>query len=944
VRRISSQLIPTILILLVSLSAAVAVTLLVPSLTAASLNMLFRFRGGLPSPDDIVIVAIDDASLQKVGNWPWPRSVMASVLDRITEAHPRAVGLDVIYSEASDQAADKLLTEAIRRNARVVLPAQLTEFEAMQSNSTVPSTWLLPLPEIRERAAATGHAHADPDVDGVLRTVQLSKADERGERLWAFALETLRVAEQIPTDDVEELKDSLRLGRYRIAIHDEAERSSIPNVTVIRPNEMLINYLGPPRTFRYYSIGDVLDGKVAASAFNNKIVLIGAVAQTMGDTRITPFISYSGADRQSGTGMPGVEVHANVIETIRRGAWLNPRPDWLGFALTLLLILIAAAIVRLLDGWRVIALLGALLSLIITGSLYVFNHYYSIPPVVPMLTGFFTVVPLLLLDGSIKASHDLDKKLDKLARLQKRFMSRIATEDSFTTPLAFISSILRAESVALFQKTSSGKALQLLAHCGLKPGEDGMSGTNGTESADEELSPEDLSSSLRVPLEDEAETLGLLLIRRDAGVPFSESERQLAHEFAHGLTSQLRAARQSSQLAANSLPVKLPHNITWKLRAVDEITAHLIARVGFMNQVFTSMTEGLLVADITGHVIFANPAARPFWNNLEADALTGWSLTELFTERGIIDLDGLRETMRAVASGQNVLRDVETSAGEGRFYTLQFSPVIASDNQTIEPQPESATTSTKESPSVIGLIVIITDVTKRRELDRVKAETLQLVSHELRAPLTSIRGLSETLLKYRVPEETSPEILETIYSESVRLSELINRYLDVTRIESGTQSLVRRPISANNLITECLRLLSSMIEEKGIQIKLNLQEPPPVLFGDAQLLAQAVNNLLINAIKYSPVGSEIEIGSASDEARVRLYVRDHGYGIPSEYQARVFEKFFRLERDVKSEVVGTGLGLALVKEIVERHNGQVMLESEPDKGSTFTLHLPIKRS
>src|SRR5215213_6603440 len=302
--------------------AAIAVTLLVPSLSAASPNMLFRFRGGLPSPDDIVILAIDDASLQRVGNWPWPRSVMASVLDRITDAHPRAVGLDVIYSEASDPANDVLLAEAIKRNGRVVLPAQLTEFEATQSNLSGSSTWLLPLPEIRERAAATGHAHADPDVDGVLRTVQLSKADERGDRLWAFGLEILRVAEQIPPDEIEEQKDSLRLGRYRIAIHDEAEKSSIPNVTVIRPNEMLINYLGPPRTFRYYSIGDVLNGSIDASAFANKIVLIGAVAQTMGDTRITPFISYGGDDRQSGMGMPGVEVHANVIETIRRGAWL----------------------------------------------------------------------------------------------------------------------------------------------------------------------------------------------------------------------------------------------------------------------------------------------------------------------------------------------------------------------------------------------------------------------------------------------------------------------------------------------------------------------------------------------------------------------------------------------------------------------------------------------
>jgi signal transduction histidine kinase/CHASE2 domain-containing sensor protein len=938
VRRTRLQLIPTLLIMLVSLSAAIAVTWLVPSLSAASLNMLFRFRGQRPPPEDVVIVAIDDASIQRVGNWPWPRSVMASVLDRITEARPRAIGLDIIYAEASNGTDDNRLSEAIARNGRVVLPAQLMEADAGQPDTGGASTWLLPLPEIKRAAQAVGHAHADPDVDGVLRTVQLSKANERGERLWAFGLETLRVAEGIQPEGIQELKGGLRLGRYEIAIYDEAEKSSLPGVTIIRPNELLINYLGPPGTFHYYSIGDVLDGQVPASAFNNKIVLIGAVAQTMGDTRITPFISYAGSNRQGGAGMPGVEVHANVIETIRRGASLNPRPDWPGVIVTLLVILAASAIVRVFDGWKAILLLCSLLGLIIIGSLYAFNRLYIIPPVVSMTTGFFMVVPLLLLETSITASRDLDKKLDRLARIQKRFMSHRAPPDAFHASLSFIASILKAEAVALFQKAAPGQSLELKAHFGREP-VDGLMAAN-----DAANNSEGSSNSLRVPLEDEAGIVGMLVIKRAAGEPFSESERQLAQEFAEGLSAELISDLQRSGLLERSL--SLPRNITWKLRAVDEITAHLVARVSFMNRVFTSMTDGLLVADITGHVIFANPAAHRFWNNQGAAELTGQSLTELFTERGIIALDTLRETMRAVMNGQSVTRDVEAAAGEGRYYTLQFSAVVAA-HQTIERQQAASDFkfSNRAAAKVRGLIVIIIDVTKRRELDRVKAETLQLVSHELRAPLTSIRGLSETLLKYPVPEETKPEILATIYSESVRLSELINRYLDVTRIESGAQVLTRRSVSLNPLISDCVRAGGSHAATKRIQIKLDLEEPSPALFCDPQLLAQAVNNLLINAIKYSPEGSCVRISSAIDGgARLRIKVRDDGYGIPQEFQARIFEKFFRLERDVKSETIGTGLGLALVKEIVERHNGQMTLESEPGRGSTFTIHLPLQKS
>lgn len=234
------------MILLFGVSSAVAVTLLVPSLSAATLNTLFRLRGEKPPPDDIIILAIDDASLQQIGSWTWSRSVMASILDRITAAQPRAIGLDVIYAEPSDPSADKLLTEAIRRNGRVVLPAQLAAVGAEEpSDSPSASNWLLPLPEIKSTAAGIGHAHADPDVDGVLRMIQLSKADESGARLWAFGLETLRVAERTAPNEIEETNDAVRLGRYKIDIHDEAKQATLPGVTVIRPNEMFINYLGP---------------------------------------------------------------------------------------------------------------------------------------------------------------------------------------------------------------------------------------------------------------------------------------------------------------------------------------------------------------------------------------------------------------------------------------------------------------------------------------------------------------------------------------------------------------------------------------------------------------------------------------------------------------------------------------------------------------------------
>jgi len=901
--------------------------------------MLFRFRGRLSPPDDIVIVSIDDASLQRIGKWPWPRSVMASVLDRLTDGHPRAVGLDIVYAEESDPAEDELLRAAVSRNGRVILPAQLAEFDTTQSETESSSTWLMPLPKLKDAAAAVGHAHADPDVDGVLRTIELSKADASGKRLWAFGLETLRVADQISPEKIEELTGAIRIGPYEVGVQDEAEVASTPGVTVIRPNEMIINYLGPPKTFPYYSLSDVVEGRIPASTFTGKIVLIGAVAQTMGDTRITPFIHYGDMERQGGVGMPGVEVHANVIETIRRGVWLNPRPDWHGFGIALLIILCATAVVRLLDGWKSFVGLGILLGLVLTGSIYVFNHYFVIPPLVPVLTGFFTAVPLLLLNTSVTASHDLDQKLNKLARIHRRFMSSGVVKQSFSTPLSFLRSILGAETVALYRKVGSEKSLQLIDYSGQKP-EVGAVTHNTDHTAN---TAEDTGQAMRLPLFSESGTVGLLLIKRAAGVQFSESEYQLAREFGISLSGVLSAGGREDRRRARSLLINLPHNITWKLRAVDEITAQLISRISFMNQAFTSLTDGLLVADITGQVVFANPAACAPWGGQES-SLVGQSLTELFVDSGMVKLDELRETIRKVLNGARVQRDVEIPGPDSRFFAIQFSSVAAGVNLADDSAPDinEKDASAPSSHKVIGLIVIINDVTKRRELERVKAETLQLVSHELRAPLTSIKGLSETLLKFPVPPETSPEILETIYSEAVRLNDLINRYLDVTRIESGAHNFERRPVDINLLITECARALNGLASGKGIWIKLKLGESPATVLGDAPMLTQAVNNLLINAIKYSPDGSVVEVGLADDDLRACIYVRDHGYGIPEEFQTRVFEKFYRLERDVRSEVVGTGLGLPLAKEIVERHGGQLSLESKVHEGSTFTIHLPIQ--
>ena len=799
-----NQSLRTTTILIFSAALVVVVTWFVPSLQSASLNMLFRLRGALRSPTDIVIVAIDDHSLQSLssryGSWPWPRSVMAAAIEKLTEARPLAVGLDVIYSEASTPEDDRRLAAAIAHNGRVVLPAQLYE----TANSTA---WLRPIPEFANAAQAIGHAHISPGVDGMARSIQLSKADDRAEKLWALAAEIVRTAERLSENSIEEQPGELRFGAYRIPVRDETVASAIPGVSIIRQNEMMVNFAGPTGSFPAVSIADVVGGKVAPDAFAGKIVLIGATAASMGDSRVVPFMNFAAEQpgigrREGGQEMPGVEIHANIINTIRSQLALRTLPDWMVFAVSLGVILLSAMTVRLLDGWRQLLVLGLILLAIVVGSLLAFNWLLIVPPLLAMLTGFAVAIPLLL-NRSLNASRELDTKLATLVSSQKSFLAPESGEVEF--------------------------------------------GVN---------------------------------------------------QF-------------------------LPQPLAWKLRAVDDLTTQLLARMGFINRILSSMDEGVLVADLNGRIVFANREADQLFG-CEARELVGTSFADFLAERGKLEQSKLNEAIAEALAGHSAQLEFEIVSPETRYFSLLLSALIA--------RPDDA--------NPIGVVALISDITKRVELDRMKTETLQLVSHELRTPLTSIQGLSDVLLKFPVAADESREMLGVINSEAVRLSETINRYLDLTRLESGAHALRLSAINCGQLVADCIRKLSVFAAERGVRLNSQIETDLPPLQADEQLLTQAISNLLSNAIKYSPPQTEVTVAASFSQNEFIIAVRDQGYGIPPEAQQRIFEKFFRLERDTTSNIVGTGLGLPLVKEIVEQHGGRISVESQPGFGSTFSIHLP----
>jgi PAS domain S-box-containing protein len=246
-----------------------------------------------------------------------------------------------------------------------------------------------------------------------------------------------------------------------------------------------------------------------------------------------------------------------------------------------------------------------------------------------------------------------------------------------------------------------------------------------------------------------------------------------------------------------------------------------------------------------------------------------------------------------------------------------------------------------EQNELIGIVTILRDITREKEIDRMKTELVSMVAHELRSPLTSISGFSELLLDPTVNREQSEEYATIILKESNRLSELINKFLDISKIEAGKSQAKKVPMQIRDVVDKVLDVNLHQAEKKGIVVSVKLSSNLPLVLGDPDMLEQVVLNLFTNAVKYSAENTAIEIRLKERESEVLIEVEDNGYGISEKSQQRLFEKFYRVTDNEKvREITGTGLGLALVKEIVEIHGGSIAVQSKLGEGSTFSFTIP----
>ena len=238
-------------------------------------------------------------------------------------------------------------------------------------------------------------------------------------------------------------------------------------------------------------------------------------------------------------------------------------------------------------------------------------------------------------------------------------------------------------------------------------------------------------------------------------------------------------------------------------------------------------------------------------------------------------------------------------------------------------------------------MTVFRDNTGEKEADRMKTDFVRTVSHELRTPLSTIVGLARMLSDGKMTDEkTAHEYLATIHTEGQRLASMVEELLDIARMESGMQKIMKTEVSLQPVIDSCIGVLAEQAAAKGGRIHWDRKKPLPTLQADREKIQRAVFNLLNNAICYCDRGAVVTINAETRNGDIVLSLEDTGWGIPEQDLPYIFKKFYRSKTHAH-RVRGTGLGLPLVLEIVKAHDWTIDVESKAGKGSRFTVHMPI---
>jgi two-component system phosphate regulon sensor histidine kinase PhoR len=338
-----------------------------------------------------------------------------------------------------------------------------------------------------------------------------------------------------------------------------------------------------------------------------------------------------------------------------------------------------------------------------------------------------------------------------------------------------------------------------------------------------------------------------------------------------------------------------------------------------MNAILSSVLNPVIAVDRDLRILFINGSAKRIFGAEGLDPKGRFILD-------FVRSSSVQEALTALMkTNEPTVREIEMTAAGRDVYNVYANPIR----------------EFKEGGRSLGVVMIFQDITEIRKLEIMRKQFVANVSHELKTPLTSIKGFVETLRGGAVEDvRVRDRFLEIVEVESTRLSELIDDLLVLTDIERRTEDGIYEPIDMKKTIGDVVLMLEDSAGAKDIAIQSLLPETLPTLHGNPNWFKQMLINLVDNAVKYTPVGGHVTVKVTFDKKDVTISVRDNGIGIERDHLGRLFERFYRVDKARSRDVGGTGLGLAIVKHIVLSFGGSISVKSEPGKGSEFTVILP----
>jgi two-component system sensor histidine kinase NblS len=414
------------------------------------------------------------------------------------------------------------------------------------------------------------------------------------------------------------------------------------------------------------------------------------------------------------------------------------------------------------------------------------------------------------------------------------------------------------------------------------------------------------------------------LINRPLSIVSKGAAQIAAGQFGHQIQSQ-RAGREIDQVVTsfNYMSSKLQD---YDKQNFDQLKAERNRYLSERNKlelVLMSIADGVVVCDRDNRVQIVNAAASAIFAK-DAKDLVGKPL--VFCTEGPDSPHICRVVQDFTDSlSPGSLEPVVQQMHMGdRIVRLHIAPILL-------------------NTELFGSVIIMNDITKQTELEKMKNEFISNVSHELRTPITSIKSYVDTLCNHgeKLDPDIYREFLQIIDSEADRLMFLVSDVLELSRVEEGGRELELDALELRRAAQTAMRSVNLLAKEREIALTLSVADAVPSVMMNEESIERVIINLLTNAIKYTPFGGRIEvkIEHLSPSAEVALHVIDNGIGIPEEALEQIFDRFYRVERKVHT-IKGTGLGLTIVKKVIEKHHGRICVQSALGQGSTFSFYLP----